>query len=1175
MLYLENFIPFIGFFHSPLYFMIPFFMILSISYVCTNFAFTIYMKKIKHNIILIFLGLLAIGVVFFQIRHDEINTIYIAMVGPLSGADHSTGKSFLKGINLYLDKINRQGGINGKRVLLDIYDDENNPQKAEQQAREIVRLNRNVAIIGHHYSTCSIKGGQIYKRYHIPAITPTSTNINVTKDNPWYFRTVVSDKLQTRFLAMYAKNIFPHRTRVSIIHESMEYGKYLARVFKQSAKKMGIKVKYRWEFDNHQKDLDKRLETIVRNLKQKKNAGIIFLATHATEGAKLLQLLKKHHIENPILAPDSFTSKSFRHAVSQLPKEKENSGYYTNGMYVTTPMIIDMLNERGQLFKHEFENTYHEEPDWHAAFAYDTISLIVSAMKKKPFDGDISKLKQDRMHIRNALTSFDSIHNAMEGVTGFVYFDQQGDSQKSVFTGIYKNQQIVSTFTQFQVVPNIYEVPNYALEIKKKRIIPFDDQYMFKISTIYTGIEIKKIYNIDMRHMTYGLDFYLWFRYKGNIHPEHITFLNAAENIDMGEPVDQENANDVSYKVYHVRGRFKADFIPGAFAYKERLVGVSFCHNDLTRNNLIYAADVLGMKLSSRARMVEKLKKAKVLTPESGYSINDFWVFQNISEKASLGAPRYLKIQEGKVKFSQFNIGIRIRKNEFSLRSMIRYEFVDNLLISNLVILLFVSLFYRGERLRRRCRVIWFIQLMTALTALISSESLVVDRLMYLVEPYQAKIIKYIFDVLWWMIPAFFIDLALKRFVWIPIEDKTGRDIPDIVIGFFTFIIIMLGLCGVFAYVFEQKITSIMAASGVVAMIIGLAIQINISNVFSGIALNIERPFLMGDWVKIADIDEGRILDVTWRTTRVQTRDNCIISIPNSMASESIIRNYHYPNETFRYWFKVNIDPGLQPENVEKILLDAVLSSPLVLKQPAPSVSFSGLTQWSAEYTISFSSKDYAGKVKAKNAVWNRVWNHLKRAGISPVFQRLDIPQFRNEVFTRAKSDDPFECLNDIQIFYTLSDENKRKLSKRMHQRVYKQGDVIIKQDDSGKSVFIIVEGAVCVRIKLNEGPEVEVARLGAGDFFGELASLTGEPRKATIIAQSHTIVYEIPENTFIPMIKDEPEVERRFREKIYHQPRMEIPEEIVSPLKKKKKGIYNQMLSGFKHIWSKGGDDE
>ncbi|KPA19250.1 membrane protein containing Mechanosensitive ion channel MscS [Candidatus Magnetomorum sp. HK-1] len=1134
------------------------------------------MKKFKQNFFLICLGVFAISLVFFQIRHDEINTIYIAMVGPLSGADHATGKSFLKGINLYLDKINRQGGINGKRVLLDIYDDENNPIKAEQKAREIVKINRNVAVIGHHYSSCSINAGKIYKKYHIPAITPTSTNVNVTLKNPWYFRTVVSDKLQTRFLAMYAKNIFPNRTRVSIIHENMEYGKYLARVFKQSAKKMRIRIKYQWKFDNQQKNLDERLENIVRQLKKKKNAGLVFLATHATEGAKLLKLIKKYHIENPILAPDSFTSKSFRHSLSCLPKEKENPGYYTNGMYVTTPMIIDMLNEKGQLFKHEFENTFHEEPDWHAAFAYDTIALIVQAMKKKSFSGDYNDLKQDRIHIRNSLSSLNTIHNAMEGVTGYVYFDKQGDSQKSIFTGIYKNRQIVSTFTQFQVVPNIYEVPNYQKEIKKKHIIPFDKQYMFKINTVYTGIEIKKIYDIDMRNMTYGLDFYLWFRYKGKINPEKLTFLNAAEKVIIGEPIDQEHTKDITYEAYHIRGRFKADFIPGAYAYKERLVGVSFCHKDLTRNNLIYVADVLGMRLDSRSKMVDKLKKAKVLTPTSGYTINDFWVFQNIAEKASLGAPRYLKIQEGKIKFSQFNIGIRIRKNELSLRNMIRYEFVDNLLISNLVIFVFISIFYRGERLRRRCRIIWFFQMMTAITALISCESLAVERLMYMVEPYQAKIIKYTFDILWWIVPAFFVDLAIKRFIWIPIEDKTEREIPDIVIGFFTFVIFTLALCGVSAYVFEQKITSILAASGVFAMIIGLAIQINISNIFSGIALNIERPFLIGDWVKIANIDEGRVVDITWRATRLQTRDNSIISVPNSMASESIIRNFHYPTRVFRYWFQVNIDPTQQPENVEKILLDAVLSSQYILAKPPPAVSFSGLTQWSAEYTISYSTKNFANKVMTRNNVWNRVWNHLKRAGISPVFQRQDIPQFRDHAFSKSNPGDPIECLNDIEIFYTLSDEAKRKLSRKMKQKIYQPEDVIIKQDDPGDAVFIIIEGAVCVRIKLPDETEVEVGRLGAGDFFGELALLTGEPRKASIIAQSYTRVFEIPENTFIPMMQDELEVARRFKEKIYHQPRMQVPEE-VTVQKKEKKGIYSNMISGLKNILGNaedGGDE-
>jgi len=1128
------------------------------------------MNKIKHNIVLIILGIFGFSLVFFQIRHDEINTIYIAMVGPLSGNDHATGKSFLKGINLYLDKINRQGGINNKRILLDIYDDQNNPNLAEKQAQAIARLNRNVAVIGHHYSTCSTKAGKIYQKYQIPAITPTSTNVSVTKDNPWYYRTVVNDKLQTKFLAMYAKNIFPYRTSVSIIHEDMQYGSYLARVFTQSAKKMGIHVRYQWHFDNQAKDLDNELEKIVRQLKKKKNAGIVFLATHATEGAKLLELLKKHHIENPILAPDSFTSKSFRQALSGLPKEKQNPGYYTNGLYVTTPMIIDMLNEKGQLFKHDFENTYHESPDWHAAFAYDTIALLVHAMKNPSFDGDSSQLKSDRSVIRESLASLDSIHHAMEGVTGLVYFDEQGDSQKTVFTGIYKNQQIISTFTQFQIVPNIFEVPEYHKEIQKKNIIEFDDHYMFKINTVYTGIEIKKIFDIDMKSMTYGLDFYLWFRYKGDIHPERISFLNAAEKIELGKPVDSEYSKNVSYEAYHVRGRFKADFIPDAYAYEERLVGVSFCHNERTRNNLIYVADILGMRIESRSRMVEKLKKAKILTPASGYTINDFWVFQNIAEKASLGAPRYLKIQEGKVKFSQFNMGIRIRKNELSLRNMIRYEFVDHLLVSNLMILMFVSIFYRGARLRRNCRLIWFIQMMTAITALISCESLVVDRLIYSVEPYHAKLIKYFFDVLWWLVPTFFVDLAVKRFIWIPIEDKTDREIPDIVVGFFTFIIFLLSMCGIFAYVFDQKITSILAASGVVAMIIGLAIQINISNIFSGIALNIERPFLIGDWVKIGDIDEGRILDITWRATRIYTRDNSIISVPNSMASESIIRNFHYPDNYFRYWFTVNIDPSQSPESVEKILFDAVMSAPGIASEPLPVVSFSGFSNWSAQYTISFSSTDYGSKIKARNAVWKRVWNHLKRAGISPIFQRQDVPLCKEAAFL-SHSNDVISCLNGIDIFQSLSNESKRILAKKMIKKTYAPGDIIIRQDDPGQSVFIVIEGAVSVRIRLQTGPEIEVGRLGAGDFFGELALITGDPRKASIIARTKTLVYEIPQITFLSILKSEPEVDQRFRDKIYCQPHMELPIAPEKP-KKEKKGIYSQMMLGIKHIL---GNDE
>jgi branched-chain amino acid transport system substrate-binding protein len=115
-------------------------------------------------------------------------------------------------------------------------------------------------------------------------------------------------------------------------------------------------------------------------------------------------------------------------------------------------------------------------------------------------------------------------------------------------------------------------------------------------------------------------------------------------------------------------------------------------------------------------------------------------------------------------------------------------------------------------------------------------------------------------------------------------------------------------------------------------MIIGLAIQVNISNVFSGIAINLERPFRVGDWVKIGTLDEGKVIDITWRTTRIQTRNMIILSIPNSKASESPIQNFGSKEDITEFWFTIHIDPNVNTKRVQKILLDALLSAEGVLK---------------------------------------------------------------------------------------------------------------------------------------------------------------------------------------------------------------------------------------------------
>ena len=167
--------------------------------------------RIKKTIILSSLALLAFIVVlaisFFRPTQDKIK---IALAAPLSNIGQSTligGESMVKGAQLYIDQVNQAGGINGKKIKLQIYDDRNDAQVAAKVAHEIVDSDA-LAVIGHYSSSTSLVAGKIYQAYGIPAISGSATADDVTRWNNWYFRSTFVNSRQGLFIANYIKKIF-------------------------------------------------------------------------------------------------------------------------------------------------------------------------------------------------------------------------------------------------------------------------------------------------------------------------------------------------------------------------------------------------------------------------------------------------------------------------------------------------------------------------------------------------------------------------------------------------------------------------------------------------------------------------------------------------------------------------------------------------------------------------------------------------------------------------------------------------------------------------------------------------------------------------------------------------------------------------------------------------------
>lgn len=1116
--------------------------------------------NLKKSVIFTLVFLLSISVFLFvscSEKTEAKNPLYLAVAGPMTGNDAPTGKSFVNAVNLYLDEINKKGGINGRKVLIDIYDDRNDREHAKRVAQKIVKDGRALAVIGHHYSSCSISAGNVYKVAGIPAITPVSTNINVTPENGWYFRTVFNDRTQGRFIANYVNKIF-HQKKVSIISEDLTYGSYLAGVFEKESEKLGTEVKYKWRFQVEQDDLDNRLQDIVMELKEKEDTGLIFLAMHAPEGAKLIKLMRDNGIKQMVMCPDSFASKTFPGSFSKYPMEQSKPGFYTDGIHVISPLLFDDADVTIQEFKLKYMNSYkNEEPGWRAAFAYDAAMVAVNAIKNIGVGDSLKTIKKDRRSIRDFLRKILTVSDAVKGVTGYNYFDKIGDSPKVISMGVFKNSKIISALTQLQDIKNIKEVFDIKKALDEEKIITVDNRYLYKTNVVYTGVKVNKITDINTEKLTCSLDFYVWFTFQNDFKIEDIEFLNQAEKIVLKSPVKKIDLDGLKYRRYRVKGRFHMATGSGDSIFGKYTLPIRFHHKEINRNNLKFVSDIIGMGVTDDENTINN--NAKILKPSTGWHIQNNRFFQSFVKIKTLGNPEVVGVSE---EFSQFNAEVVIKKENISLRGIVPENISILLFILGCFILIVIVVAERRASAGKQF-LLSILKVIILIITLLSGEIALVSVLSGKVNIFIYQIISKIFDMLWWIIPAYVITNMVEFFIWRPVEKKTEQTIPEIVRKFTNFIIYVAAICCIIAFVYDQKITSLLATSGVVAMIIGLAIQINISNIFSGIALNLERPFRIGDWVKIGEF-EGRVIDITWRTTRILKIGGSVECIPNATASENVIRNYYYPQKQIEIYYTVHIPAKYAPDRVKKILMDALLSCDVILQNPEPAVSIKAITELSAEYGLSVTLEKFDDRWRVRNAVWSSVWEHLNNAGIQTSRQSREIHMIEeSKQLTDAATTSSF--INQLRIFNPFPPEVKEQLSKKIISNCYGPGDKIASTGDKKESLFIVAEGVVGIYKNESDGESYEVSRLGVGAFYGEL--LTGKPRTTDVKAISGCMIFEITREEILPFVETQPDFMENLSNIVHERMKARVKptiKEVKSEDEKQKKSMVDIILGVF-----------
>jgi small-conductance mechanosensitive channel/CRP-like cAMP-binding protein len=336
------------------------------------------------------------------------------------------------------------------------------------------------------------------------------------------------------------------------------------------------------------------------------------------------------------------------------------------------------------------------------------------------------------------------------------------------------------------------------------------------------------------------------------------------------------------------------------------------------------------------------------------------------------------------------------------------------------------------------------------------------------------------------------------------------------------------------------NLSGIIATSAVLTAVVGLSLQDTLGNIMAGLALQMDHSVQVEDWIKVGDLT-GKVTEVRWRSTRVETRNWETVIIPNShlVRNQFVIlgRRSGAPCQ-WRRWVYFNVDFRASPTDVIATVTDTLTAAAIenVAQDPPPNCLVMELHDSYCRYAARYWLTDLVADDPTDSVVRTRIYYALKRAGIAlsipahAVFLTEDTSE-RKASKVHADQDRRLAALKRVDFFDDLSEADRTRLAERLHYTPYAPGEIMTRQGAVGHWLYMIVEGDASVRVEAEGGLEREVARLGAGTFFGEMSLMTGAPRSATVVSLTEMECYRLDKAAFQEIIAGRPELAERVAE--------------------------------------------
>jgi small-conductance mechanosensitive channel len=336
----------------------------------------------------------------------------------------------------------------------------------------------------------------------------------------------------------------------------------------------------------------------------------------------------------------------------------------------------------------------------------------------------------------------------------------------------------------------------------------------------------------------------------------------------------------------------------------------------------------------------------------------------------------------------------------------------------------------------------------------------------------------------------------------------------------------------VFLAVEGYSITGVLVSTGVIAAVVALALQNTLSDFFSGVALSVEQPIRVGDWIKLEDGNIAQVVDITWRAVWLTSWQNTRVVVPNSKFAGQTFENLNEPTGVYAPWYQVRVSADIPPAHALMLLREAVLRCKHVLPSPAPVVRLSDATTIPYTYLVWVHFANYPAMFRGREEVFREIDTALRGVEIEPA---ADITEFRTRVSRTAEVAAPTvaSALRAMNVLSGLDDAQIQTLAQSSRYVDIEAGQVLLREGEVADAMYAVVAGVLDACVGGPDRQNLVSERLPAGQAVGQISLMTGEPSAMTVTAATDATLVRIGLDPLKEILAQNPDLKDRMAQSV------------------------------------------